>query len=355
MASPLERAQQTAEPIAAQFGLPVAVDERLIESANCFEGKRVGVGDGVAARPAQLVGAARPVHPVLGRGLPGIAARMFAAVQAARARGRGARGGAGLATSCRSGRCAGTSSASGSGTTRAGGSAGWPASPRFHFDGAKLVGIGYTRAGRPPDRAVARQPGRPRAPDDARRWPPVCSPPSPRSALAGCTSRGRGEAACTAHQRRHHSGVRRTSAPHAPKLAGELLDGGSYDWPTHSGQVVVLNFWGSWCAPCRAEADDLESAYQATKGHGVTFLGHQRPGQRDKAHAPSSRAGHLPEPVRPVQQAGAALRLRRRTPSRRPSCSTGEGRIAAVIRGAVTQDDLQPIVERIAAEKPASS
>ncbi|BCB86298.1 hypothetical protein Psuf_036110 [Phytohabitans suffuscus] len=44
VSSPLERAQETAEPIAAQFKLPVAVDERLIESANWFEGKQVGPG-----------------------------------------------------------------------------------------------------------------------------------------------------------------------------------------------------------------------------------------------------------------------------------------------------------------------
>src|SRR5690606_33113408 len=42
VSSPLERAVQTAEPVAAKFGLPVEIDERLIESANFFEGKRVG-------------------------------------------------------------------------------------------------------------------------------------------------------------------------------------------------------------------------------------------------------------------------------------------------------------------------
>lgn len=45
VSSPLERARETAEPIAAQFELPVAVDDRLIESANWFEGKRVSPGD----------------------------------------------------------------------------------------------------------------------------------------------------------------------------------------------------------------------------------------------------------------------------------------------------------------------
>src|ERR1700729_4018635 len=44
--SPLERAQETAEPIAAQFGLPVETDDRLIEPWNHFEGLTFGVGDG---------------------------------------------------------------------------------------------------------------------------------------------------------------------------------------------------------------------------------------------------------------------------------------------------------------------
>ncbi|MFZ8925999.1 MAG: histidine phosphatase family protein, partial [Candidatus Nanopelagicales bacterium] len=47
IASPLDRAQQTASPIAAVHGLEIATDPRVIEADNVFEGQRVGVGDGV--------------------------------------------------------------------------------------------------------------------------------------------------------------------------------------------------------------------------------------------------------------------------------------------------------------------
>jgi broad specificity phosphatase PhoE len=50
--SPLERAQQTATPIAAAHGIPITTDDRLIEAANIFEGKKFGVGDGVLRQPS---------------------------------------------------------------------------------------------------------------------------------------------------------------------------------------------------------------------------------------------------------------------------------------------------------------
>ena len=45
---------------------------------------------------------------------------------------------------------------------------------------------------------------------------------------------------------------------------------GIQDYP---GQVVVINIWGSWCGPCRAEVDDLQQLYQTMKGSGVALLG----------------------------------------------------------------------------------
>jgi broad specificity phosphatase PhoE len=84
VASPLERAQQTAEPFAAQFELPIEVDERLIESANLFEGKRVAVGDGALRQPRNWYLMRDPFTPSWGEPYAHIAQRMYAALLAAR-------------------------------------------------------------------------------------------------------------------------------------------------------------------------------------------------------------------------------------------------------------------------------
>ncbi|MEV6600428.1 histidine phosphatase family protein [Actinoplanes sp. NPDC051346] len=84
VASPLERAQETAEPFAEQFGLETATDVRLIESANFFEGKKVSVGDGAFSNPRHWWVLRDPITPSWGEAYLVIAQRMFAAVQAAR-------------------------------------------------------------------------------------------------------------------------------------------------------------------------------------------------------------------------------------------------------------------------------
>ncbi|MEZ0091527.1 TlpA family protein disulfide reductase [Streptacidiphilus sp. EB129] len=56
-------------------------------------------------------------------------------------------------------------------------------------------------------------------------------------------------------------------------LSGTDLDGKTISLADYKGKVVVLNVWGSWCSPCRAEAGDLESVYKATQAQGVQFLG----------------------------------------------------------------------------------
>jgi broad specificity phosphatase PhoE len=89
VASPLQRAQETARPTAEVFGLPIHTDERLIESENVFEGRQVGVGDGALSNPANWPHMRNPFVPSWGEPYLVIAARMLAAAESARDAARG--------------------------------------------------------------------------------------------------------------------------------------------------------------------------------------------------------------------------------------------------------------------------
>ncbi|HSR83892.1 MAG TPA: histidine phosphatase family protein, partial [Streptosporangiaceae bacterium] len=79
--SPLERALETAEPIAAELSLPVDVDDRLIEPWNHFEGMRFAVGDGALRQPKHWVQLRNPFRPSWGEPYEQVAHRMLAAVR----------------------------------------------------------------------------------------------------------------------------------------------------------------------------------------------------------------------------------------------------------------------------------
>jgi broad specificity phosphatase PhoE len=82
--SPLERAVQTGEPIAQEFGLTPTTDDRLLESENFFEGKTFGVGDGSLKRPSVWLKLWNPFRPSWGEPYRQVAQRVAAAVADAR-------------------------------------------------------------------------------------------------------------------------------------------------------------------------------------------------------------------------------------------------------------------------------
>ena len=89
VASPLERAQETAAPIASAHGLSIITDDRVIEAGNYFEGKTFGVGDGSLRYPKHWRKLVNPFRPSWGEPYQEIADRMLAAIADARVLARG--------------------------------------------------------------------------------------------------------------------------------------------------------------------------------------------------------------------------------------------------------------------------
>ncbi|HEY3015772.1 MAG TPA: histidine phosphatase family protein [Nocardioides sp.] len=87
--SPLERAQETAQPLVDALGLEIVTDPRVIESANVFEGEGFGAGAGTLRKPSNWLHLWNPFRPSWGEPYKEVAARMMAAVYDARDAARG--------------------------------------------------------------------------------------------------------------------------------------------------------------------------------------------------------------------------------------------------------------------------
>lgn len=89
VSSPLERARETAAPIAAEFGLTPSTDDRLLEAENVFQGLTFGVGDGSLRHPRHWRHLRDPFTPSWGEPYSSQAVRVLAALDAARERAEG--------------------------------------------------------------------------------------------------------------------------------------------------------------------------------------------------------------------------------------------------------------------------
>lgn len=137
----------------------------------------------------------------------------------------------------------------------------------------------------------------------------------------------------------------------APEVRGTLLDGTPYDVSALRGTVTVLNFWGSWCAPCRAEAGDLERTYQSTRSVGVQFVGVNVKDQPGPATA-FQRVQGVTYPSLFDPDGQVAVRFRDLPPSAIPTTLVFDrrGRVAARFLGAVTETRLTAVVHQVAGE-----
>ena len=139
--------------------------------------------------------------------------------------------------------------------------------------------------------------------------------------------------------------------PPAPRIAGTTLEGERLDVADYRGQVVVLNFWASWCPPCRAEAPNLVEVAEQTKAAGVQFIGVNVKNARDEALAFERKAG-VPYPSLHDQPGVILTRFRTLVPQVPPTTLLldREGRIAGRFIGGVTTRQLLAPVQALAAE-----
>jgi thiol-disulfide isomerase/thioredoxin len=139
--------------------------------------------------------------------------------------------------------------------------------------------------------------------------------------------------------------------PAAPRITGELLDGSAFDSDTLRGQVVVVNFWGQWCAPCRREAKDLQAVHAATADRTVAFLGVNIRDDRDEAVA-FERSFGLTYPSLYDPAGRVSLQFRQTPPNVTPATLVLDRDlgVAAVFRGPITETELRPVVDALAAE-----
>jgi len=131
-------------------------------------------------------------------------------------------------------------------------------------------------------------------------------------------------------------------------VSGRTLDGEQVSLADFRGKVVVVNVWGSWCGPCRAEAPMLAQASRELAGKGVVFLGiDSRDPSKDAAKA-FVRRFDIPYPSLYDQQGATLLAFHGTlTPNSVPSTVVvdPQGRVAGSVLGNLSRTTLDDLVE----------
>jgi thiol-disulfide isomerase/thioredoxin len=142
------------------------------------------------------------------------------------------------------------------------------------------------------------------------------------------------------------------TGPVAPSVSGPAVGGGKLALTAYRGHVVVLNFWGSWCTPCREEAPDLAALATHFQASGVRFLG------IDIRDSPPSAEAFMSDfrisyPSLNDPSDTLALDFRNTVPPAGIPTTlviSRSGRITARVIGGATYNGLKTLVQRAAAE-----
>ena len=123
-----------------------------------------------------------------------------------------------------------------------------------------------------------------------------------------------------------------------------------------AGDVVVVNFWGSWCAPCRDEQPDLNAVYAAYADRGVSFLGVDVAESSETNGLAHEAEFSIPYPSLwdPPLSYAADFEVMRPQAIPATVLVDGQGRVAANFFGLTTTSELSALLDMLLAEAAAS-
>ena len=138
----------------------------------------------------------------------------------------------------------------------------------------------------------------------------------------------------------------------APRFSGTLLGGGDFASTELDGEVAVLNFWGSWCPPCRVESPEFQEVYAEVRDEGVAFLGLNVKETSEQFALAFVESAGIEFPSLYDPRGEVALAFRGYPANAVPSTIVldRQGRVAAVYTGPVSQEDLRRVVDRVLEE-----
>jgi peroxiredoxin len=144
--------------------------------------------------------------------------------------------------------------------------------------------------------------------------------------------------------------------PLAPDFSSTTLTGTPVHFSSYRGKVVVVNFWGSWCPPCRAEAPTLAVVAEQYQPAGVTFLGVDERDTTASAEAFARNFGitypSLNDPSQEIALDFTAVVPLEGTPTTLVIDRTGH--IAGAVFGGVTYPELAAILAKVSGKAGAS-
>jgi thiol-disulfide isomerase/thioredoxin len=138
----------------------------------------------------------------------------------------------------------------------------------------------------------------------------------------------------------------------APQFSGKLVGGGDFTSTGLRGKVAVLNFWGSWCAPCRVETPQFQHVYAAVHGQGVDFVGLDVKEPTEAFALAFMKRFGITYPSVYDPRGEVALAFRDYPANAIPSTIVLDRnqRVAAVYTGTVAERDLRTVLDRVLKE-----